>query len=61
MRGGKCEITKETDIELTERARRLGVFGKRFAFFVGSDAVRQITLLEDIELTTASPKALKAF
>ena len=45
-----------TDIELTKRARSLGVFGKRFAFFVGSDAVRQITLLEDIKLTTARAK-----
>ena len=61
MRGGKCEITKEKDIELAKKARRLGVFDKHFAFFVGYDAVRHITLLEDIELITASPKALKAF
>ena len=61
MRKGKCEITKETDIELAKKARSLSVFDKHFTFFVGYDAVRHFTLLEDIELTTASPKALKKF
>ena len=48
------EPTKETDMELGMKARRLGVCGERFAFVIGYDVVKHNTALESIGLTISS-------